>query len=87
VAHRKVTKARAVRVSAGSIRSAAVSGVFELAPDAVGEYTTPSGTRRVVVACLWYLRKPPTSWMHLTVTGTCTLLENYTGEVVANIGR
>ena len=84
---RQVRNVRAVRVTQGSIRNAQVSGVFELATDAVDPFTTYAGRRRVEVKCLWYQRKPPFTWMHLTITGTCEILPNYTGPVVDNIGR
>lgn len=84
---RQIHNARAVRITVGSIRNADVSGVFELATNAVDPFTTYAGRRRVEVKCLWYQRKLPTTWMHLTITGTCEVLENYSGAVVSNIGR
>ena len=87
VSSRQVSSVRAVRVTQGSIRNAQVSGVFELATDAIDQFKTFAGRRRVEVKCLWYGRKPPTTWMHLTIIGTCEVLTNYSGSVVSDIGR
>lgn len=87
VAHEQVEGVRAVRISRGTIRSAPVADVFELAPDATHTKVLPSGKVKVEVQCLWYGRKPPKSWMHITVLGTAEVLENYSGLVAINIAR
>ena len=87
-ATRNVRNVRAVRISNGSIRSAQVTDrVFELAAAAVDPFKMYAGCRRVEVKCLWYGRKPPTTWMHLTIIGTCEVIPNYTGPVVSDFGR
>jgi len=78
---------RAVRISQGTIRSTPVSDVFELADESAEPKKLPSGKVKVEVKCLWYGRKPPTSWMHITVVGTAEVLENYSGLVAVNIAR
>lgn len=75
----------AVRVECARIRGAEVSGVF-----AVSDHPEPitvhgDGTPRAEVHCLWFGRKPPTSWMHLTLAGKWQLVRSYTGPVVENI--
>lgn len=87
VSHRAVRNARVVEVTNGSIRSAKISGVFQLANHADDPVKTRSGKRQVEVQCLWYGRKPLSTWMHLTLLGECTISENYSGAVVADIGR
>ena len=84
---RQVEHARVIHVTAASIRLALVAGHFEIAPTKgkpQNSYTPPC---EVEVVCLWHGRKPPTSWMNLKLIGPCEVIENYSGTVVANIGR
>lgn len=87
VAHEQVEGVRAVRISRGTIRSAKVADVFELASESTQPKETQSGKLRVEVKCLWFGRKPPKSWMHITVLGTAEVLENYSGLVAVDIAR
>jgi hypothetical protein len=87
VAYEQAEGMRAVRISQGTIRSAPVADVFELAESSTQPKETPGGKLRVEVKCLWYGRKPPNSWMHITILGTAEVLENYSGPVAVNIAR
>lgn len=83
---RKVRNAPVIRIYSGSIRNASVSGVFELESFS-NDPTFPHGEKKKVnVMCLWYGRKPPSSWMSITLAGKFKVLENYSGPVVADIG-
>lgn len=84
VSAKSVRNARVVRLERASIRSSEVSGVFKLAQDAV--IKTHGGRRRIEVECLWFGRKPPTTWMHITILCEPVFEDGYTGEVVSNIG-
>lgn len=87
VTHRVVSNATVIHVTHASIRNAEVQNVtFELASD--GEaYGTYAGSPRAEVKCLWYGRRPSTTWMHITLLGPHTEERNYTGEVVWDFGR
>lgn len=82
---RHVEDALALELSSASIRKAKVSGFFELAEVAVPISTYNDGLTRAEVNCLWFGRKPPTSWMHIKITGKWKLHQHYTGPVVENI--
>lgn len=75
-----------VHVDKITIREAVVENhCFEIAnTSTVGDLY--QGKPRVEVRCLWYGRKPITTWMHLTLLGTCKVFTGYTGTVVRNIG-
>jgi hypothetical protein len=45
-----------------------------------------TGEWRLMVECLWFGRKPKTTWMHLAVLSTPKFENNYSGEVVSDIG-
>lgn len=81
---REVKDVRAVKII-GSIRDAAVDGYFELAPGATDKKPYADHFR-IEVKCLWYERKPKTTWMHITIAGECKIIEHYTGQVISNIG-
>ena len=86
--NRTVRNVRAVRISSGSIRCAPVTdAIFEIATDAVDPYKDFHGDHRIEVKCLWYGCKPSKSWMHIKITGTCQIIEHYTGPVVSDFGR
>ena len=75
-----------MKVEDASIRDASVSGVFEVSdhPSPLAVYK--DGLTRVEVRCLWYGRKPSSSWMHLTLRGRWKLIRAHKGSVVENIG-
>jgi hypothetical protein len=82
---RKVTGARVVRIDTGSFRSASVSGYFELASPETRVKVDKNGTRTIEVKLGWFGAKPPTSWASVTILGTHTILDNFTGTVFHNI--
>ena len=84
---RHVTSAPAIEVINASIRNACVSGVFQIANVPAPFKTLKNGQMRVEVNCLWFGRKPPTTWMHITLSGEWELHQHYTGPVVENISR
>lgn len=82
--YRRAVDTLAIRVKSASIRNAEVSGVFELA-DIPQPFSVLNGVLRVEVKCLWYERKPPSSWTHLQLIDSWELIRNYSGEVADNI--
>ena len=82
--HRRAVDTLAIRVKSASIRSAEVSGVFEVA-DIPQPFSVFNGVLRVEVKCYWYNRKPSTTWTHLQLIDSWELIRNYSGEVVDNI--
>lgn len=84
---RSVSNATVIHVSRASIRDAVVEDAyFELSTEK-GAYGSYAAKQRVEVKCLWYGRKPPTTWMHITLLGPHIEQNDYTGEVVWDIGR
>jgi hypothetical protein len=77
---------RVIHIADGFIRGATVSGHFRLAEVSEPIRETPSGKLRAQVECLWYGRKPPNTWMHITLQGH---YEYHRGEcrVVTNVAR
>jgi len=82
---RKALDTLAIRVESAGLRMATVSDVFEVA-DIPQPFSLVNGELKVEVKCLWYDRKPPTSWAHLTLIGNWELIRNFSGEVADNIG-
>ena len=80
----RVNGARVVHLAKAGIRRSEVSGTFKLAEGA--EVKTLWGQRRIMVECLWFGRKPKTTWMHLAVLSTPRFENDYSGEVVSDIG-
>jgi hypothetical protein len=74
-----------VKVTDAEIRDAVVSGYF-LVVQKDNPRSYKEGNWRIEVECLWYGKKPKTSWMHLTVNNGFEFLNNYEGEVISNIG-
>lgn len=86
-ARRSVSNATVIHVSRASIRASVVEDVyFELAP-VKKPYGSYAGKPRAEVKCLWYGRKPLTTWMHITLLGPHTEHRDFTGEVVWDIGQ
>jgi hypothetical protein len=79
----RVNNARVVSLKKAFIRGSEVSGTFLLANDA--EVQTYAGRRRIEVQCLWFGRKPKTTWMRLTLLSDPIFKSNFSGEVVSNI--
>lgn len=77
---------RVIKVTNGSIRGATVSGYF-LVVQGDNPTTTYNEKERIEVECLWYGKKPKTTWMHLTVNNGFEYVKGYDGKVISNIGR
>ena len=78
-----VKNARVVFLKKATIRQAVVSGYFKLADGAVVK--PYAGKQRIEVECLWFGRKPPSTWMNITLLSKPEFKDNYTGEVVWDI--
>jgi hypothetical protein len=77
---------RVIHVTNARIRNAVVTGHFQVA-DVLKPNNTFAGKQRIQVECLWYGKKPPTSWMNLTIDAAgCVDVPNFAGEVISNIG-
>lgn len=87
VCKKMVSGAAVIKLSKASIRNAEILDCcFELAAPGSAP-RVQWGANRVEVKCLWYRRKPRTSWMHIIVLGEYQIIENFNGEVVWNISR
>ena len=78
-----VRDARVVYLKKATIRKAVVSGYFKLAEGA--EVKPYAGKQRIEVECLWFGRKPPSTWMNITLLSKPEFNDHYTGEVVWDI--
>jgi hypothetical protein len=85
IGHKHVRDANVVHLLNASIRSSVVSGIFLV--DGDPEIFMWRGKPRILVQCLWYGRKPPTTWMHITCGTEPRFESNYNGPVIWNIGR
>ena len=83
--HVHVRNTRVVFFKKATIRNAVVSGYFKLAEDA--EIKSYADKRRIEVECLWFGRKPPTTWMNITMLSKPEFIDNYTGDVVWDIRK
>lgn len=81
-----ITGRRCIQVTNARIRGAVVSGYFQVA-DVLKPESTFGDRQRIEVECYWYGKKPKTTWMNLTINGGCKDVKNYTGDVIADIGR
>ena len=79
---RTVRRVTAVHVVNAQVRGATVSGMFELVAG-VEHFLDVNDLRCVMVSCLWHNRTQP---LLLDVGARATIIRNYSGEVVANIG-
>jgi hypothetical protein len=77
--------ARVVHLSKASIRGSEVSGAFKVAEGATVK--SRAGKQRIEVECLWFGRKPPTTWMNIAILCKPRFEESYVGPVVVNITR
>jgi hypothetical protein len=90
--YRLVDNVRAIEVFKASYRGATFDGIFELENQNINIdpiIEMPSGKTKVKVICSWYGVKPPTTFpkIDLTNVGSYKILDNYSGEVVDNIGE
>lgn len=83
---RKVKGKLVIEVTKAQIRNAVISGIFELA-DTEMPFRLKKGELTVEVICLWHGKKPKTTWTHLTLGKKYELIPDYSGEVVADIGK
>ena len=82
--YRHVVDVMVLSVEKAQIRSATVSGVFEIA-DVPNPFRIVDGDLKVEVKCLWHDRKPTDTWMHLAIPNKYQFIRRYTGQVVENI--
>ncbi len=82
---KKVSNASVVKLSKAFIRGSEVSGTFLLADGA--EVRSYAGRQRIEVQCLWFGRKPKTTWMNITLLCAPKFDLNYTGEVAWDIRK
>ena len=75
-----------IKVTNAEIRKAVVSGCF-LVVQKDNPRSYKDGNWRIEVECLWYGKKPKTTWMHLTVNNGFEYVQGYDGKVISNIGR
>jgi hypothetical protein len=87
ITYREVRNVMVVEVTTAAIRGATVDGAFEVSDHPEPIVVHNDGLVRVEVKCLWYGRKPPTTWMHLTLQGKWKLVRSYSGPVVSDIGQ
>ena len=81
--HRQV-----VYVKQATIRNATISNTYFLLAEDYSIQQRSNGTERLEVECLWYDRKPKTTWMHITVPPGQYEIQSSNGiSVVANIAR
>ena len=78
---------RCIRVKDAFYRDAVFSGVFVVADSKNPEDRNKDGIPTIEVECRWYLWKPKTRWIRITVPNPIEELSNYTGEVVRNLGQ
>ena len=81
--YKTVSNAKVVTLSKAFIRGSEVSGTFVLADGAV--VRTYARRQRIEVQCLWFGRKPPSTWMNITLRSKPVFDDNFAGEVVYNL--
>lgn len=78
---------RCIRVTNAFYREAVFSGVFVVADGKDPEDHNKDGIQTMEVECRWYLWKPITRWIRITLPNGYEELNNYDGEVVRNLGQ
>ena len=77
-----------VYVKQATIRNATVTNAYFLLTEDYAVQQRNNGTERLEVECLWYDRKPKTTWMNITVQPGQYEIQSSEGiSVVANIAR
>jgi len=77
-----------VYVKQATIRNATITNAYFLLAEGYAVQQRSNGTERLEVECLWYDRKPKTTWMHITVPPGQYQIQSSEGiSVVANIAR
>jgi hypothetical protein len=82
---KQVSNASVVKLSKAFIRGSEVSGAFLLADGA--EVRSYAGRQRIEVQCLWFGKKPKTTWMNITLLCAPKFDLNYTGLVAWDIRK
>ena len=81
--HRQV-----VYVKQATIRNATITNAHFLLAEGFAVQPRSDGSERLEVECLWYNRKPKTTWMNITVQPGQHEIQSSEGiSVVANIAR
>ena len=77
-----------VHIKHGSIRKATFENQWFLLVEHGERFQNYDDKLKIIVQCLWKGRKPPDSWMHITVKeGEFEVFENHSQTaVVVNIG-
>jgi hypothetical protein len=84
--HKSVSNASVVKLSKAFIRGSEITnGVFLLADGA--EVRSYAGRQRIEVQCLWFGRKPKTTWMNITLLCAPKFDSSYTGDVAWDIRK
>ena len=84
--YKTVSNAKVVKLSKAFIRGSEITnGVFLLEDGA--EVRSYAGRQRIAVQCLWFGRKPPTTWMNITLLCAPKFDSSYTGEVAWDIRK
>jgi len=82
---KQVSNASVVKLSKAFIRGSEVSGTFLLADGA--EVRSYAGRQRIEVQCLWFGKKPKTTWMNITLLCAPKFDSSYSGEVAWDIRK
>lgn len=82
-----VEGARVVFIKEGSIRGAEFKNARFLLPDGQFKSSQYGTKQRVEVQCLWYGRKPPSSWMNVTCRTKPIEEKDFTGQVIFDFNR
>jgi hypothetical protein len=83
---KQVSNASVVRLSKAFIRGSEITnGVFLLADGA--EVRSYAGRQRIEVQCLWFGKKPKTTWMNITLLCAPKFDSSYSGEVAWDIRK
>jgi hypothetical protein len=83
---KSVSNASVVKLSKAFIRGSEISnGVFLLSDGA--EVKSYAGRQRIEVQCLWFGKKPKTTWMNITLLSTPVFESNYSGAVAWDIRK
>jgi hypothetical protein len=85
IEQKPVARVDVVHLTDASIRSSTVSGVFLV--DGSPEIIMWRGRPRIRVQCLWFGRKPRTTWMHIACGTHPRFESDFSGEVVWNLGK
>ena len=83
---RKVKNVTAIEIQNGFSRGSEINGIFEVAKPS-DPVKGKRGKLKVEVLCGWFGMKPRTTWIHIKLTGTWEIIENYVGNVGMNLSK